>query len=302
MSASSLPKALLEIDADVAWFRELLNKKGIKIATASVLDRDLTAAQTLAPILRGEVELICTDEEFLERVRAAHAVLQLVVALRSTIDVTEPSLEPFWDSFKGTDVSLVRPSPNSKRRNTVWEIFVTAIAAAIAPDAAMTEPPDVTFSFRGEMWGAACKVLYSPSTDKHVAEIVDGVKQIERSPATHGLVAVNVTYLLDHRRYWQPSAASLSSVVELFASDVGAFAASLNRPDLFRRMTADKDGGPRNKTRALMLYAQAAVAADNGATLMSTALWPNGWRDGDRGERDLIIAWNQVVHNLIPVA
>lgn len=301
MSVSALPKAFLEIDSDVSWFRELLAEKGINVVAASVLDRDLTAAQTLAPILRGEVRLTCTDAEFLERVRAAHAVIQIVVALRRTIHVTDPSLGPFWDSFKGTDVSLMRPSPNSKRRNTVWEIFVTAIAAAIAPDAAMAEPPDLTFSFRGELWGAACKVLYSPSTDKHVAEIVDGVKQIERSPAMHGLVAVNVTNLLDHRRYWQPDASTLSAVADRFASDVGALAESLHRPDLFRRMTADKDGQPRNKTRALMLYAQAAVSGDNGATLMSTALWPNGWRDGDRGERDLVIAWNQVVHDLFPV-
>ena len=163
-----------------------------------------------------------------------------------------------------------------------WEALVASLAASFATNVAQEEP-DIACEFGGTRWGLACKVLYSRDADHHIDRLVEGAKQIEKAPCDLGIVVANVTNLIRHDRF-MPESKRQSGVYgglrdpeiakEMLESALLALADGVNREKTFRRLTQDKAGAPRWKTRDIVLFGQTVVIVQGVATPLSMLYAP----------------------------
>jgi hypothetical protein len=146
----------------------------------------------------------------------------------------------------------------------------------------MLAEPDVLCDFSGSKWGIACKLLYSLDRDHQIDRIVEGAKQIEACGADIGMVAVNVTNLISHDRYFGPmpgnpgrffSFKEPKRAIEMLASDLQAIIDGLNHPKLMRRLSQGKQGELRVKTRAVIFFVQTAALVRGILTPLAIANW-----------------------------
>lgn len=70
------------------------------------------------------------------------------------------------------------------------------------PDVSRGDNPDVLALVRGAEWGFACKVPHTRQLRTYAGNVITAVDQIERSPAQHGLVLMNLKNLVDHDIMW----------------------------------------------------------------------------------------------------
>jgi hypothetical protein len=63
--------------------------------------------------------------------------------------------------------------------------------------------PDILFEFDNTTWGVACKNLRSTSPRQFRENVLQGIAQIERSPADLGLVFVNTREVVDHDLFFE---------------------------------------------------------------------------------------------------
>lgn len=93
--------------------------------------------------------------------------------------------------------------------NKVIELYVACLAMTFGTNIALDHPinskgdnPDVMLDFRGQRWALALKTLHSRKPRTIYDNIKKAADQIEASPATHGLVILNVKNILDYDALW----------------------------------------------------------------------------------------------------
>jgi hypothetical protein len=93
--------------------------------------------------------------------------------------------------------------------NKVIELYTACLAMTFGSNVALDHPvsskgdnPDVMLNFRGQRWGLALKTLHSRNPRTIYDNIKKATDQIEASPATHGLVIMNVKNVLDYDALW----------------------------------------------------------------------------------------------------
>jgi len=93
--------------------------------------------------------------------------------------------------------------------NKVIELYVACLAMTFGSNIALDHPvnskgdnPDVMLDFRGQRWALALKTLHSRKPRTIYDNIKKAADQIEASPASHGLVVLNVKNLLDYDALW----------------------------------------------------------------------------------------------------
>jgi hypothetical protein len=117
-------------------------------------------------------------------------------------------LEPSnFSQFSAIEVSA---KPKAKEiNNKVFELFVAVILFQICSNLRFDNPvssdgkkPDVIGEFKGKKWGVACKVSHSESPLTFLERVREGIDQIEKSDAEHGIVIVNLKNLIPHDIVW----------------------------------------------------------------------------------------------------
>lgn len=108
--------------------------------------------------------------------------------------------------------------------NKVIALYIACLAMTFGSNIALDHPvnskgdnPDVMLGFRSQRWALALKTLHSRKPRTIYDNIKKAADQIEASPATHGLVILNVKNLLDYDALW-PS--PLVSYPEQLATDL----------------------------------------------------------------------------------
>jgi hypothetical protein len=93
--------------------------------------------------------------------------------------------------------------------NKVIELYVACLAMTFGTKIALDHPvnskgdnPDVMLDFRGQRWALALKTLHSSKPRTIYENIKKAADQIEASPASHGLVILNVKNLLNYDALW----------------------------------------------------------------------------------------------------
>jgi hypothetical protein len=189
----------LEKDAD--WFESLLQKHNIAVPPSSPLHEHLSVMRKIPSWLRGEYNF--PPEKDLSR------LFNIVLGLNYQIKAIARAIQtPSKDTiitrlkeiFYGPNVILSMYVDQNKDRDRAWELLVGCLVALISDDLSFNSP-DVRCLFEGVNWGIECKFLYSNKRNWQANKIVEGVKQLEISPAELGCVIVNVSNLIDHSKY-----------------------------------------------------------------------------------------------------
>jgi hypothetical protein len=129
------------------------------------------------------------------------------------------------------------------------------------------EEPDITCLFRGAKWGVAAKVLYSRDRDRQIDQIVAGAKQIEGAAVDLGVVIVNASNLVQHDEFFRPigggkfgSYPDLATPVEKLKAFAKTLVERFDTKSLVKRLTEDKYGEDRLKTRGVLVFAQSVTS------------------------------------------
>jgi hypothetical protein len=114
--------------------------------------------------------------------------------------------------------------------NKVIELYVACLAMTFGSKVALDHPvnskgdnPDVMLGFRGQRWALALKTLHSRKPRTIYDNIKKATDQIEASPATHGLVILNVKNVLDYDALWPSPSVSYPEqlAIDLLQAQVG---------------------------------------------------------------------------------
>ena len=92
----------------------------------------------------------------------------------------------------------------------LFELVIALSVLQFGVDVAVDDPvrssggtnPDVLALVRGRRWAFACKVLNSANILTYKDLVASAVRQIERSPADHGVAVVSLTNVVDHDAFF----------------------------------------------------------------------------------------------------
>jgi hypothetical protein len=281
-SRNGIPVAsTLDADKRARWFRAHLAEHSLAPPARSPLDRSLVALASLAAAARGEAEP-AADRDFAGELRDAIGVDYMIRVLDRVPADHKPAIAKGYSaSFSGADVCLMRDAAQSQERDRAWELLVAGLCANFATEVVLDEP-DVRCQFQNARWGLACKVLYSPDSDRQIDRIVEGAKQIERAPCDLGIVAVNATNLICHNNFIreipdQPGTfygfRHPQHAIGLLRVELGALTAAVAKRKTVERLGADKAGEPRWKTRAVVFFAQTVALVGRAPVILSMVNW-----------------------------
>jgi len=288
--------SICHLDLDAQWFRELLARNNAAPRSSSPFDRSLQAVEDISRVYRGEIPQVADDYSFPLVLREALGTVYLIEAIKRTLPETEKALAGRWHIFRGPDICLTRDAPQSEERNSTWETIVGVKCAHFASDMAFTTNPDIRCLFSKIVWGIECKILYTYDQDNQIERIVEGGKQIEDSEVEFGIVAINATNLINHDRFFGPMPGHPGSYLnfpdpqnpmEMLRSLLDRIVKGVDGPKIVRRLTMDKEGEQRIKTRAVMFFAQTVASIRKAPTILSMVDWYN-FRPLTVGEEDFL--------------
>ncbi len=152
--------------------------------------------------------------------------------------------------------------------NKVIELYVACLAMTFGTNIALDHPikskgnnPDVMLDFRGERWALALKTLHGRAPRSIYDNIKSATNQIEVSPATHGLVILNVKNLLDYDALWPSMGVSYSEelAIELLDKQILGIIGTLHEitPEDWRDALAP----PRKAKLPIVFFGQAGFSA-----------------------------------------
>lgn len=105
----------------------------------------------------------------------------------------------------GTPLQNVQAPRDDPSGDKVLELLVGLAAVRMGatvtlddPDNAKGDNPDVLATYASDVWGFACKVPSGDAPATLFERVEEGIKQIERSAATRGLVVLNFKNRFDH--------------------------------------------------------------------------------------------------------
>lgn len=134
---------------------------------------------------------------------------QLVLAVRAHPDFGQ--LVPHLRLLnEGAALQNAPSSQLDDATRKVFELFAGSLAMQTGSDVALEDPqnsangqnPDVLATLCGERWGIACKVIHSLHPEAFIKNLTIGIDQIEASPASVGVVVINLKNVLDYESLW----------------------------------------------------------------------------------------------------
>ena len=130
----------------------------------------------------------------------------LRVKNHSSIENIVPHLELL---NSGNPIQNTRSPVTDQASNKLFELTVAAALMIHADSVTLENPnysegnnPDVIATFKNKSWGFACKVAHSLKGKTFFDNIEKGIDQIEKSPATAGVVVINLKNVINHDNYW----------------------------------------------------------------------------------------------------
>lgn len=290
--------SLRSLDEHAAWLRGYLRGRGIVPAPGSAFDVALKRVDRLGRLAQSPPRQPLPDDEFMKLSRDAFGIDFLVETLRKAerwLDTISPEV---LRVYRSRDVNLMHHGRGSKDRNVAWEILVGALCSAFARDVALDEP-DVRCRIGQSRWGLAAKVLYSSDPARHVQRIVEGAKQIENADVDLGLVALNASTLVPHDKFFRPLPGGRVTFFEdpavpvrMLAEFASAFINEIVRRRVVERLTQDRHGVARVKTRGVLLFLQTLTNL-RGVFAPLTVAHFFRFREIDCGEQQFCLRFNR---------
>jgi len=186
-----------------AALKNALSKAGIAITPGGELDRlcDLTIR-----LARGEL-----SQTERQRADALESIAGFVTFARKIARISFhndfPELTDHLRRLESGKIKLNTPDTDPKTEGPkLFELLIALSVFPIGSNIKLDDPaggsqgtnPDVLADVGHQRWAFACKLLYGQMglTVKRATE--KGIDQIERSPATKGVVVISINNLLDH--------------------------------------------------------------------------------------------------------
>jgi hypothetical protein len=270
--------------ADLAWFREVLREKKITPHPDSFVARALDALDEMAAGIAGRYRPPPGEDQG-EKIRSASGMLFLIRAVRRALEKRPDAFASKWYLFRGADIGLVAYDAGRRtlERDKMWELLVAVLCERVFHQVTLADHlnPDIRCFLRGEEWGIECKLLYSQNAGAQQDELLHKASQLEGSAIKNGVVAVNITGLLDHSVYidtfrFFPAPEGLSR--EMLSVDLDRQAQAvvdrINTPGFRRRLFKnDRASGPRSCTRMILFWSQTVAFSEGKLSLTCSAKW-----------------------------
>jgi hypothetical protein len=196
-----------EAETSALALEALLQDNGIRIASGSFLEEHILRVLHLTtPGVQGQLE----DDvrPYFRSLLGVHEIARLVLAVRD-----HPAFPALLGHLRllneGNALQVTKSPGRDSATNKLFELVVATLAMQCGtvvdlddPTASEGNNPDVLVTVSGRRWGIACKVLHSTHPEGFLDHLRKGVDQIEKSPATIGVVAFNLKNVLDHDALW----------------------------------------------------------------------------------------------------
>ena len=263
----------------------------LKLRLESPTNVSLDVLKNLADYYSRKAGLLEPDDEiFRMQTRRAFGVVSQIWSLQKASHQIGSVLRERIKIYRGAEVNLLSAEVSHKNRNEAWELLAACSLARFCSDVKFMEP-DIQATFNGRVLGFPCKVLYSENPSKHVARIIEGVKQLEECQAQAGFILVNLSNIIDHDAFFtiNPkgeyfSYPSPEDAMQVFAAALAQIHKNLEAPkyEYNERLIIDKNTkASRRKTLGVIYYGQTLALVQKRFFLLSNAvLHPNIGADG----------------------
>ena len=210
MSYPSFERAADVVDQ----FLKLLADRGIDLDQGGSAESEALA---MIAVLEMWKNLDCRPADPRPIARAAMGFVDLAGKVIGVKD--HPDFDQLWPHLvmlsKTTVLQNAASPVTDAAANKVIELYVACLAMTFGSNIALDHPnhskgdnPDVMLDFRQQRWGLALKTLHSRNPRTMYDNIKKGADQIEASPATRGLIILNVKNVIDYDLLWpSPKAA-----------------------------------------------------------------------------------------------
>ena len=190
---------------DAEWFRKKLAEEGVKLNGGSPMDEALKAMSKIADTVTYGIEPELPNGEALLRLLTdGVGGRNLVQFVRKAVGIDPGVFDGKWWLFRGPDALLARYRGQSSTRNFIWELYVAARCLLGTKDvqvARANENPDVRCSLGDDIWGIECKVPDSRDPERLMKLVKEAARQLQGTDIDRGVIAVNLTSVLDHSRF-----------------------------------------------------------------------------------------------------
>jgi len=269
--------------ADAAWFRQQLAAKGMQLHPKSFVAQALDALAEMAEGIAGRWRP-SEGEDQGEKIRSASGILFLIRAVRRALERRPDAFSSKWSLFRGADVNLTAYGAQmTQERDKMWELLVAALCEREFDGVRLAnhENPDIRCLLRGEEWGIECKLLYTKKVSAQQDQLIEKAKQLEEAGIKRGVIAVNITGLLDHRAYIDsfrffpaPEGMSRAELSADLGRQTQAVVDSISTPAFKRRLFRnDRLTGPRTSTRMILFWSQTVAFSGGSLALAANAHW-----------------------------
>jgi hypothetical protein len=186
---------LATIGSSIPWLKKRLSDLSCYVHPASLLATSFDAiADMQAKVASDGRYSFKNAEEAQQWYLRASGTDFLSKVLHRGSNAGLAGFEPLFRNLPGGD-----PILTGHDRNLARELVLASLIATFATDVTKAEP-DILCHYKGERIGVAAKVLYSAARETHLDRIKHGARQLERSPADHGFVVINLVQLFPHFR------------------------------------------------------------------------------------------------------
>ena len=216
-SASTSPESQWTFEAinrDVQALRELLISCGLPPVPGGALEQAANDARELWDSFAGR-SIHNRTRDHRPAWRRAVGLADLARKILAVVGHKDfEQLRGHLELLTGKEEFSLHDATEKENRanNQVFELFVATGVMRFASDIQVEEPnpkkalkyrnPDVLATWSGQRWGFACKALHSEHPEALIENLRKGVKQIDASDATAGMVLLNMKNLVPHDLLW----------------------------------------------------------------------------------------------------
>lgn len=211
LSDSSMPRySYDEAAAKMEAFERLLSDHGVTVRPGSLLERIGLEVLRLPDVMRDRAgyPLDRDIREYFAEVMGLNDLVDKILRVRG--NASFQNLVPYLKLLnEGQPSQAVGSLPTDQAANRLFELLIGAasmqFSGSVALDAipeATRRNPDVMPIALGKVWGIACKVIHTSSTQTFVDRVEEGLQQIDRSTADRGIVLISMKNRLDIDSVW----------------------------------------------------------------------------------------------------
>jgi hypothetical protein len=200
-----------ETQASAFAFEKLLEKHGVAIRSGSVLEAAILGVVDIAykRASEGPHELAIDVRHAFRALVGVNELASLVLAVENHSDFAQ--LVPHLQLLnEGAALQNAPSSQLDDATRKIFELFAASLAMQCGTNVRLEDPeksasgrnPDILADLCGQRWGIACKVIHSLHPEAFIENLVKGIDQIEKSPASVGVVLMNFKNVLDYEDLW----------------------------------------------------------------------------------------------------